>query len=34
LPRIASVLAELRALPADDVAAQCAAAARAVLPRL
>jgi TatD DNase family protein len=34
LPRIASVLAELRALPADEVAAQCAAAARAVLPRL
>ena len=34
LPRIARVLADLRSLPADEVAAQCAAAARAVLPRL
>ena len=34
LPRIASVLADLRSLPADEVAALCAAAARAVLPRL
>jgi TatD DNase family protein len=34
LPRIASVLADLRALPADELAAHCAAAARAVLPRL
>ena len=34
LPRIARVLADLRALPADEVATQCAAAARAVLPRL
>ncbi len=34
LPRIARVLADLRSLPADEVAAQCAAASRAVLPRL
>ena len=34
LPRIASVLADLRSLPENEVAALCAAAARAVLPRL
>ena len=34
LPRIARVLADLRALPEDEVAAQCATAARTVLPRL
>ena len=34
LPGIARVLADLRSLPEDELAAQCAAAARAVLPRL
>ena len=34
LARIARVLADLRSFPEDEVAAHCAAAARAVLPRL